>query len=223
MSKPRPIRTYRLRPEQRVVITLTLGMPGVAPVAGAVMEDDAPLVFRIGLLLLAGAGFLIIAGFWRMATIVRHDTIVVRQLLRTRMTAWSDVLALDIEAGPTLGRGLLLDREGRRFALTGGVGTHVHEVREMWLRSRGEGWTPLDPGFVTAAERRMQARSSALGWAVTGAAGSLVVLLVFGYTLSLGRRGRLSLDASAGRHRAGGHVRRRVPGPAAGPTLGGGR
>lgn len=185
-SGGRVLRKYRLRAAQLGFITLVLGLPGV-PLAGTIVpEDDLPVTFRAGMLVLMGTVYLGIVWFWRAATIVHDDHIAVRQLFRTRRTAWSDVLAIDVEDGPAPSRTLLLDREGRLFALPGGVGTRPDEVRavkDVWERSRGAGWTAPAEAFVSAARNRASARSSAMALAVFLTVGSFLVLLLCGFVL----------------------------------------
>ncbi|GHH96052.1 hypothetical protein [Streptomyces capillispiralis] len=81
---------------------------------------------------------------------------------------------------------MLLDREGRMFALPGGVGAQPAEVRaikDVWVRSRGEGWTAPAEGFVSAARRRASARASAMVSAVFLTVGSFLGLLLVGFVL----------------------------------------
>ncbi|CAL9471228.1 hypothetical protein SUDANB176_02845 [Streptomyces sp. enrichment culture] len=186
VGRGRVLRKYRLRPARLVFITLALGWPGV-PLAGSIVpEDDLPVMFRAGTLVLMSAVYLGIVAFWRAATVVHDDHIAVRRLLRTRRTAWSDVLALGIESGPAPSRTLLLDRESRLFALPGGVGARSDEVRaikDVWERSRGEGWTAPTEAFVLAAKNRAAARSSALVRAGFLTVGSFLALLVCGFVL----------------------------------------
>ncbi|WP_371100414.1 PH domain-containing protein [Streptomyces sp. PU_AKi4] len=95
------------------------------------------------MLVLLGTVYPGIIWFHRAATIVYRDHLAVRRLFRTRRTVWSDVLSS--ESGSASRRTTLLDREGRLFALPGGVGARPHEARaikDRWVRSRGEGWTP---------------------------------------------------------------------------------
>lgn len=93
----RVIRKYRLRPAQLVFITLFLGLPGISLARWIVPEDDLPLTFKAGMLVLISTVYLAIIWFWRAATIVHQDHIAVRQLLRTRRTVWPDVLSIEVE------------------------------------------------------------------------------------------------------------------------------
>ncbi|MFD8523743.1 PH domain-containing protein [Streptomyces capillispiralis] len=176
------IRTHRLPLAQLMFVTLVLGLPGL-PLAGTIVpEDDLPVTFRAGMLVLMGWVYLGIVRFWRAATIVHEDHIAVRRLFRTRRTAWSDVLGIGVEDDPSSSRTMLLDREGRLFALPGGVGAQPAEVRaikDVWVRSRGEGWTAPAEGFVSAARRRASAMVSAVFLTV----GSFPVLLLVGFVL----------------------------------------
>jgi hypothetical protein len=180
------IRTYRLPPAQLMFVTLVLGLPGL-PLAGTIVpEDDLPVTFKAGMLVLMGWVYLGIVWFWRAATIVHEDHIAVRRLFRTRRTAWSDVLGIGVEDDPSSSRTMLLDREGRLFALPGGVGAQpaeVRDIKDVWVRSRGEGWTAPAEGFVSAARQRDSARGSAMVLAVFSTVGSFLVLLVVGFVL----------------------------------------
>ncbi|MFF6812119.1 PH domain-containing protein [Streptomyces sp. NPDC012403] len=182
----RVVRTYRLRAAQLVFVTLVLGLPGV-PLAGTIVpEDDLPVPFKAGMLVLMSTVYLGIAWFWRAATIVYEDHIAVRRLFRTRRTAWADVLGIGVEDGTASSRTLLLDREGRLFALPGGIGARAGEVRavtDVWERSRGDGWTAPDEAFVLAARERAAARSSAMVLAVFLTVGSFLALLMCGFVL----------------------------------------
>lgn len=122
----RVIRKYRLPTAQLVSITLILGLPGIPLARSIVPEDDAPVTFRAGMLVLMSVVYLFIVWFWRAATVVHQDHITVRQLFRTRRTAWSDVLLIETEPAST--RTMLFDRKGRRFALPGGVAAQVLQV-----------------------------------------------------------------------------------------------
>jgi protein-S-isoprenylcysteine O-methyltransferase Ste14 len=180
------IRKYRPGAAQLVVITFTLGFPGIPLARWIVLEDNLPLTFRASMLVLLSTVYLGIIWFWRAATIVYRDHLVVRQLFRTRRTAWSDVLSIESEVNAASRRTMLLDREGRLFALPGGVGAQPHEVRaikDRWVRSRGAAWTPPADAFVLAARHRASARESAIVWAVLLTAGSFLVLLVSGLVL----------------------------------------
>ncbi|CAL9620509.1 PH domain-containing protein [Streptomyces sp. enrichment culture] len=182
----RVIRTYRLRAAPLAWITLALGLPGVPLVRETVLEEELPPTFRASMLVLLGAVYLGIVSFYRAATIVCRDHLAVRRLFGTRRTAWSDVLGIESWSSPASHRTMLLDREGRLFALLGGVGTQPEEVRaiqDRWVRSRGEGWTPPADAFVLAARRRAAARESATVWAIALTAGSFLVLLVTGLVL----------------------------------------
>ncbi|MFI8945027.1 PH domain-containing protein [Streptomyces sp. NPDC053750] len=184
----RVIRKYRLRVAQLVFITFTLGLPGI-PVVRGIVADEMPLTFRASMLVLLGTVYLGIVWFYRAATIVYRDHLAVRQLFRTRRTAWSDVLSIESESSSASHRTMLLDREGRLFALPGGVGAQPHEVRaikDRWARSRGEGWTPPADAFVLAARQRASARESAMVWAGLLTLGSFLVLLVSGLVLEFG-------------------------------------
>lgn len=179
----RVIRKYRLRPTQLVFITGLLGLPGI-PLAGSIVpEDDLSVTFKAGSIVLMSTVYLAIIWFWRAATIVYRDHIVVRQLFRTRKAVWSDVLSIEIENNPGSSRTMLLDREGRLFPLPGGVGAQAHEVRaikDIWERSRGEGWMPPDEAIILAAQYRARAQTSAIVWATFLAVGSFLALLVSG-------------------------------------------
>jgi hypothetical protein len=185
----RVIRKYRLRVAQPVFITFTLGLPGVPLARWIVPEDDLPPAFRAGMLVLLGTVHPGIIWFHRAATIVYRDHLAVRRLFRTRRTVWSDVLSSESESGSASRRTALLDREGRLFALPGGVGAQPHEVRaikDRWVRSRGEGWAPPADAFVLAARHRASARESAMVWSILLAVGSFLVLLVSGLVLEAG-------------------------------------
>ncbi|MGI5212203.1 hypothetical protein [Plantactinospora sp. CA-290183] len=182
----RVLRKYRLRPKQLVFITLFLGAPGIPLVRSIVPEPDLPLTFKVSMLVLISTVYLGIIWFWRVATIVYQDHIVVRQLFWTRRTAWSDVLSIEIENNPASSRTMLLDREGRLFALPGGLGAQVHEVRaikDVWERYRGGGWTPPTEAAVLAAQYRARAREYAFVWAMFLAVGSFLALLLTGLVL----------------------------------------
>ncbi|MBE1486697.1 hypothetical protein [Plantactinospora soyae] len=183
----RVIRKYRLRPAQLVFITLFLGLPGISLARWIVPEDDLPLTFKAGMLVLISTVYLAIIWFWRAATIVHQDHIAVRQLLRTRRTVWPDVLSIEVENNPASSRTMLLDRAGRLFALPGGVGAQADEVRaikDIWERSRGGGWTPPAEATVLAAQYRSWARQSAIVWAIFLTVGSFLALLVSGLVLN---------------------------------------
>lgn len=185
----RVIRKYRLRAAQLVFITCTLGLPGIPLARWTALEEDLPPTFRASMLVLLGTVYLGIIWFHRAATIVYRDHLAVRQLFRTRRTVWSDVLSIENGNGSASPRTMLLDREGRLFALPGGVGAQPHEVRaieDRWVRSRGEGWTPPADAFVLAARHRASARESAMVWAILLTVGSFLVLLVSGLVLESG-------------------------------------
>ncbi|MEU6208059.1 PH domain-containing protein [Micromonospora musae] len=170
-----------------MLITLLLGLPGISLARWIVPEGDLPLTFKAGMLVLIGTVYLAVIWFWRAATIVYQDHIAVRQLFRTRRTAWSDVSSIEIENNPASSRTMLLDREGRLFALPGGVGAQAHEVRvikDIWERRRGEGWTPPAEGAVLAAQHWARSRESAIVWAVFLTVGSFLALLVSGLILN---------------------------------------
>ncbi|MFD0850726.1 hypothetical protein ACFQ07_00570 [Actinomadura adrarensis] len=180
------IRRYRLRPGQLVFITLLLGWEGVPLAVAVVPDDDLSVTFKAGLIALISLVYLALIAFWRAATIVHRDHIAVR-LLRTRRTAWSDVLSIEID--PASPRTMLLDREGHLFALKGGVGAGAEEVRairDTWERSRGEDWTPPAEAFVLAAQLRARARTFAFVWAFLLTVGSFLVLLLSGFVIGSG-------------------------------------
>jgi len=168
------------------LVTLVLGLPGI-PLAGTIVpEDDLPVMFKAGMLVLMSTVYLAIVWFWRAATVVHEDHIAVRQLFRTRRTAWSDVLGIEVDDHPGSSRTLMLDGEGRMFALPGGVGARpdaVRAIRDVWERSRGEGWEAPSEAFVLAARERASARSSAMVLAVFLTVGSFLVLLLGGFVL----------------------------------------
>ncbi|MFI8952226.1 PH domain-containing protein [Streptomyces sp. NPDC053750] len=185
----RVIRKYRLRAAPLVFVTLTLGLPGIPLARGIVPEDNLPVTLKVSMLVLLSTVYLGIIWFWRAATLVHRDHLAVRQLFRTRRTAWSDVMSIESEENSASPRTMLLDREGRLFALPGGVGAQPEEVRaikDRWVRSRGEGWTPPVDAFVLAARHRASARESALVWAIVLAGGSFLVMLVSGLVLDFG-------------------------------------
>lgn len=174
----RVIRKYRLRTAQLVFITLFLGLPGVPLARSIVPADDLPVLFRAGMLVLMSVVYLFIVWFWRVTTIVHQDHLTVRQLFRTRKTAWSDVLLIETE--PASSRTMVLDREGRLFALPGGVAAQDDEVRaitDVWEQSRGEGWTPPAEAMVVAARHRTRAHEYACVWAIFLAVASLLAVL----------------------------------------------
>lgn len=178
-SGGREIRRYRLGVGALVSISLFLGLPGVPLVASIAFAGGMPIALRVGLLLFISTVYVGIAAFWRAATTVYEDHIAVRTLLRTRRTAWADVVFLDGESERYPCRALLLDRDGRLSALPQ-VGTQhdrVRHVRDVWERFRGEGWTPPTDAFIRAAQRRDQARSSALVWAIMLTVGSILAIL----------------------------------------------
>ncbi|MER7666417.1 hypothetical protein [Streptomyces sp. NPDC096193] len=173
-------------------ITLFLGLPGI-PLAGSIVpEDDLPLTFKAGMLVLLSTVYLGIIWFWRAATIVYRDHIAVRQLFRTHRTVWPDVLRIEGEGNSASSRTMLLDREGRLLALPGGVGAQPHEVRaikDRWERSRGEEWAPPADAVVLAAQHRARVRESAMVWAILSTVGAFLVLLVAGLVLAFRSEG----------------------------------
>ncbi len=188
-SDGRVIRKYRLRAAPLVFVTLTLGLPGIPLARLLVPEDDLPMTLKVSMIVLLSTVYLGIIWFWRAATLVYQDHLAVRQLFRTRRTVWSDVLSIESEGNPASPRTMVLDREGRLFALPGGVGARPEEVRaikDRWARSRGEGWTPPADAFVLAARHRASARESALVWAILLGGGSFLVVLVSGVALDFG-------------------------------------
>ena len=177
------IRRYRLPTGRAVCISLLFGLPGISLIGSTAPDDDLPLTFRTGMLVLIGSIYLLLACVLWSTTIVYQDHIAVRLLFRTRRTIWSDVLSIETDENPAPARTLLLDRKGRLFPLLGGVGAQAHEVRaikDIWERSRGEDWSPPAEATVLAAQHRTRAHEAARGWAICLAAGSLLVLVLFG-------------------------------------------
>ncbi|GAA1415308.1 hypothetical protein GCM10009601_04710 [Streptomyces thermospinosisporus] len=179
-SDGRVVRTYRLGAGPLVFVTLLLGWPAVLFVRLVVPDEGLPLMFKASLLVLVGLVCAGVVWLWRAATVVCEDHIAVRQLFRTRRTAWCDVLSIERDRNPASARTLLLDREGRLFALPGGVGARsdaVREIVEVWERSRGEGWASPSAAFAEAARQRARVRESAVVWALLLSAGSFLLLL----------------------------------------------
>jgi hypothetical protein len=145
------------------------------------------MILMVGMLAPIGMAYLAIIAFWRSATILHQDHIAVRQLFRTRRTRWSDVLSIEADDNPASSRMLLLDSEGRLFALLGGVqaqGNEVRTIRGFWERSRGESWMPPSADFVSRARDRARARSSArVMWGVLLGVGLILALLASGIVL----------------------------------------
>ncbi|MCT7353379.1 hypothetical protein N4P33_14510 [Streptomyces sp. 15-116A] len=182
----RVIHKYRLRLRQLVFITVFLGGPSVAAARPVFREDDVPMTFVAVMVMVLATVCLALIAFWRSATILYQDHIAVRQPFRTRRTRWSDVLSIEADDNPASSRMLLLDSEGRLFALLGGVQAHGHEARtiqDFWERSRGESWTPPSAAFVSRARVRAQARSSARVWGGLLAAGLFLALVATGIVL----------------------------------------
>lgn len=186
-SDRRVVRTYRLGAGPLAFVTLMLGWPAVLFVRSVVPDDGLPVLFKASLLMLVGLVCAGVVWFWRAATVVCEDHIAVRQLFRTRRTAWCDVLSIERDRDPASARTLLLDREGRLFALPGGVGAGSDAVREIvavWERSRGAEWAPPSAAFAQAARQRARGRESAVVWALLVSAGAF--LLTLGCGLAVG-------------------------------------
>ncbi|WP_164555708.1 MULTISPECIES: PH domain-containing protein [unclassified Streptomyces] len=183
----RVIHKYSLRPRQLVLITLFLGLSGIPLAHPVLAEDDVPVALKAAVLVPVGLVYLAIVAFWRAATLVHQDHIAVRQLFRTRRIEWSDVLSIEADAQPGSSRVLLLDREGRLFALLGGVEAHGDEVRTvkgLWEQFRGESWAAPSAAFVARAQRRARARRSArVVWGCLVAVGLVLVLVGSGIAL----------------------------------------
>jgi hypothetical protein len=155
---------------------------------------DAPLGIDLGAGIVFGgiavALLVLVFGMLRRLTVVDQDHVTVRWV-RTRRTAWHDILDIRIEQTRLDGRPIrevvLYDRDSRRIVLPNlvrrgrSVDEEVRAIRETWEQRRGEEWTP-EPAVTEGAKAKSEA-GKRVAETVTAAMGCGLVavrLLAFG-------------------------------------------
>lgn len=130
---------------------------GIGLIAQMTQDDDVPVVVpgAIGAVLVALL-VLVLRASTVTATITDATHLTARGAFRTHVTAWPDVQGIEIEVNPGAGAQgapsrmvVLYDASGRRRILphlndrnTPDLAHEVAALREVWMRHRGEDWTP---------------------------------------------------------------------------------
>ncbi|MEO3750803.1 hypothetical protein [Streptomyces sp. B6B3] len=197
------VRRYRYTsPGCSVIVTVVvLGLSGLA----VRLATDESWVLPLAVIAPVAVPvlYLFLEMVWS-TTNVGDDHLTVRRLLRTRRTAWRDIVAIEIEvisadpnaarrgAQPT-GVALVYDRAGRRFLPPGFESSPVasleeklRPIRETWESRRGKEWTPLPEAVEGAKADAREGRTvetsvvTAVGrgwYAMRGAFGVLMLVL----------------------------------------------